>query len=86
MSESAITKSLLDEYFASVDAVAMSERELSRNQTEMQNRREALGKHIVPKDAKLGEKFSIWVRDKSDKERLLTVELVANGYALSWRQ
>jgi hypothetical protein len=65
----------------------MSERELSRNQTELTNRQNALGKHLVPKDAKTGEKYNIWERDKNDKDRLLVVEVLEHGtYKISWRE
>lgn len=86
MTESSTTTNLLNEYLASVEAVKMSERELSRNQTERLNRKNALGKHLVPKDAKQGEKFVIWARDEKNKERLLIVELSGDTYVISWRE
>lgn len=86
MTESNLTSEILKEYLASLQAVKMSERELSRNKTELQNRKNKLGKHLVPKDAKQGEKFSIWVRDENDKEKLLVVEVLEHDtYDFSWR-
>jgi hypothetical protein len=85
MTESNTTTSLLQEYLASVRAVKMSDRELEINKTELVNKKNALGKHLVPKDAKQGEKFTIWVRDESDKEKLLVVEVSADTYIISWR-
>lgn len=77
---------LMTDYFASIEAVKMSERELSRNKTEMENRKNALGKHLVPKDAKVGEKFFIWIGDTVDNEKLLTVEVIEYGaFKISWR-
>jgi len=87
MSESKTTEMLIGQYLNCAQAVSDSRRELSRNETEMLNARNALGKHLVPKDAKVGEKFSIWVRDTSNTEKLLIVEVTAdNTYELLWRK
>lgn len=87
MAESNTTTNLIQEYLASIEAVKMSERKLSRNQTELLNRQNALGKHLVPKDAKVGERYNIWDRDENGKERLLVVEVLEHQtYRISWRE
>lgn len=86
MSESKTTEQLLKQYLNCVKAVENSDRELQMNKTELLNTKNALGKHLVPKDAKHGEKFVIWVRDENDIEKLLVVEVSADTYVLSWRK
>jgi hypothetical protein len=48
-----------------------------------------LGKHLCPSDAKVGESFSIWVRDTDrypDRERLLVItKKSTDEFMVSWR-
>ncbi len=86
MSESKATEQLLTQYLNCVKAVENSKRELNGNEVALSNSKNALGKHLVPKDAKHGEKFVIWVRDENDTEKLLVVEVSADTYLQSWRK
>jgi hypothetical protein len=86
MSESNTTAILLKEYLAAIKSVEYSERELSVNKSNLVNKRNALGKHLAPKDVQHGEKFSIWVRDENNVEKLLIVEVLEDTYVLSWRK
>jgi hypothetical protein len=54
------------------------ERQLSRDHTDALNReraaRLALGKWMIPADAKAGEKFGIWERDRNGNEVMFELE------------
>jgi hypothetical protein len=59
---------------------------LSGHRIELENRKDDLGKHLVSKDAKVRERFSIWVTGSFDKEKLLIVEVLGcDIYEVSWR-
>lgn len=55
---------------------------LNRAEVELSNSLVELGRSMVPKDASVGESFSVWVSD-----RLLVVTLVSAGeYKANWRE
>lgn len=60
--------------------------EKNRAECELANAITALGKFMCPDDAKQGEKFSIWMRDSQDQERMLEVTYRGLGdYHVAWR-
>jgi hypothetical protein len=60
-------------------------RQLNSADCARNNARSALGKLLIPDDAKDGEHFHIWV-NKDGKDRMLTVSLVHGDHLLNWRK
>jgi protein subunit release factor A len=83
------TDNLLDAYMRSLVRHETAKQEVTSAEVEMNNARNALGNHLVPKDAAAGEVFSIWVRIAGE-EKLLSVNVVgtsgSGSYAIFWRK
>lgn len=81
-----ITGRLVKDYLNFRDQVTATKRQLSRAEINLLNAANELGKHLVPKDAKVGETFSIWVRVTDKEEALLNITVAEHGdFILSWR-
>lgn len=52
--------------------------EVYRTEVTLKNIEAALGGVLVPDDAKINEKFSVWVLFEDDVERLVEAELLTN--------
>lgn len=80
------TQRAIDEWVNAVNRLGLARTELKRADVEAENLKNALGKLLSPKDATIGEKFSIWSR-KDGIEMLLVVEKTDfNTFNVNWRK
>jgi Ni,Fe-hydrogenase III large subunit len=78
------TDEVIEAWRLSEKRVEDLKRLLNTAECDRSNARSALGKLLVPVDAKDGEHFHIWV-NVDGKDRMLTVSLVHSDYLLNWR-
>lgn len=72
----------IDRWKNAIKSVDQCKSSLNRAECELSNALTELGRNMVPKDASIGESFSVWVSDK-----ILVVTLVRAGtYKAHWRE
>lgn len=67
------SQDLVTEWVNSERALEMSRSEVNAAEIRLLNAARALGRHIAPDDAAIGEVIAIWVRIDPKRERLIVV-------------
>lgn len=75
------TEELARVWAAAQHAVKERRRQLLEAEQDLSVHATALGRHIAPKDMKIGEEICCWVRFARQQERIVAVTLVEADYA-----
>lgn len=76
---------LVSNFIKAEQWVASCEGRYNEALTTLTRAQNELAAATLPKDAKVGESFSVWTRINEKQEKLLTVKLLEDGFEVSWR-
>lgn len=80
------TSEFVREWRRAIERLAEAKRRHQGAETELLNAANELGKHLIPDDARNGERFAVWVRIGHKDERLVVVTRAPSGdYDLQFR-